>query len=179
MVITISILIAVCTYGFYYFKYKAGGISLTRFIVEMGNYSSSERGMFMTDRFELIIVPMAITFLAFILLSFIFGIVYSHKLAGPIYRLEKSLIRIIEGDRDFEVRLRKKDQFKKFEILLNRLIKKLNEENAEIIKYSEDIHSLHKALEEIRAHKQMRVSELDNIILSLDKVSKKIKMNTL
>lgn len=179
MIFIINLLIAICLYGFYYFKYKAGGISLTRFIVEMGNYSRSEKGMFMTDRFELILIPMAITFLAFILLSFIFGIVYSHKLAGPIYRLEKSLIQIIEGERDFEVRLRKGDQFKKFEILFNKLIKKLNEENEEILKFSDEVQEVKKTLVTLRESKQMSASELDNIITSLDKIGKKLKMNVM
>ncbi len=177
MVFLISMLISASLYGFYYFKYKAGGISLTRFIVEMGNYSTSEKGMFMTDRFELILVPLAIVFLAFILLSFIFGIVYSHKLAGPIYRLEKSLIQIIEGERDFEVRLRKGDQFQKFEILLNKLIKKLNEENAEVLEYGDEIDDVRKQLKQLKESKHMKMSELEKIIFSLDKIGKKLKMN--
>ncbi len=177
MVFLISLLIAVSLYGFYYFKYKAGGISLTRFIVEMGNYSTSEKGMFMTDRFELILVPLAIVFLAFILLSFIFGIIYSHKLAGPIYRLEKSLIQIIEGERDFEVRLRKGDQFQKFEILLNKLIKKLNEENSEVLDYGQEVEAVKAQLEELKQSKHMKIAELEKIIFSLDKISKKLKMN--
>jgi len=177
MIFAINLVIAVCLYGFYYFKYKAGGISLTRFIVEMGNYADNEKGMYMTDRFELILVPMAVTFLAFILLSFIFGIVYSHKLAGPVYRLEKSLIQIIEGERDFEVRLRKGDQFQKFEILLNKLIKKLNDEGAEIIKFSDEIIHVKDSLSLLKEEKHMRASELETIIVALDKIAKKLRMN--
>ncbi len=177
MIFLISIVIAVCLYGFYYFKYKAGGISLTRFIVEMGNYADNEKGMFMTDRFELILVPLAVAFLAFILLSFVFGLVYSHKLAGPVYRLEKSLIQIIEGERDFEVRLRKGDQFQKFEILLNKLIKKLNDESADITKFSEEIIQVKESLNQLKEEKHMRASELEGIILSLDKIGKKLRMN--
>lgn len=177
MIFLISIVIAVCLYGFYYFKYKAGGISLTRFIVEMGNYADNEKGMFMTDRFELILVPLAVAFLAFILLSFVFGLVYSHKLAGPVYRLEKSLIQIIEGERDFEVRLRKGDQFQKFEILLNKLIKKLNDESADITKFSEEIIQVKESLNLLKEEKHMRASELEGIILSLDKIGKKLRMN--
>jgi methyl-accepting chemotaxis protein len=166
-------------YGFYYFKYKAGGISLTRFIVEMGNYSTSSRGMYMTDRFELIIIPMAITFLAFILLSFIFGIVYSHKLAGPVYRLEKSLIQIIEGERDFEVRLRKGDQFKKFEILLNKLLKKLGDETSEINEFSREIMGVYDELIKLKESKHMSTAHLEKVIDSLEIVSKKLKMYTM
>ena len=177
MIFLISIVIAVCLYGFYYFKSKAGGISLTRFIVEMGNYADNEKGMFMTDRFELILVPLAVAFLAFILLSFVFGLVYSHKLAGPVYRLEKSLIQIIEGERDFEVRLRKGDQFQKFEILLNKLIKKLNDESADITKFSEEIIQVKESLNQLKEEKHMRASELEGIILSLDKIGKKLRMN--
>ena len=179
MVFVVTLLIAISLYGYYYFKFKAGGISLSRFIIETGNFSTSSRGMYMTDRFELILIPMAITFLAFILLSFIFGIVYSHKLAGPIYRLEKSLIQIIEGERDFEVRLRKGDQFKKFEILLNKLLKKLGDETGEINQFSDEIKEVYDDLLKLKESKHMSIAHLEKITAALEIVSKKLKMYTM
>lgn len=49
--------------------------------------------------------------LALIILATIFVVLFiSHKIAGPLYRFEKELKRISEGDLSQEIRLRKKDQ---------------------------------------------------------------------
>jgi len=50
------------------------------------------------------------------------GMFYSHKLAGPIYRIEKSILALINGARNFKVKLRKGDEFNKLADTINRLV---------------------------------------------------------
>ncbi len=74
------------------------------------------------DRFDLILWPLVTNTLIFILITIVFGIFYSHRLAGPIYRINISLERIITGDLDFQVRLRRTDAFQHIGERLNALL---------------------------------------------------------
>ena len=59
--------------------------------------------------------------LGFVLvLSFIGTILFSHRVAGPIFRLEKAVADFVRGDFK-KIRLRKSDEFKEIEDSVNRL----------------------------------------------------------
>lgn len=61
-------------------------------------------------------------------ISVLFGVYLiwlSHRIAGPAFRLEKSVQRIVAGDYDFAIQLRKKDYLKHVADDLNELIAKL------------------------------------------------------
>jgi signal transduction histidine kinase len=51
-----------------------------------------------------------------------FSIVFSHRIAGPIYRLENTLDRLIRGEDVETLRLRKGDALKEFAEKINSLI---------------------------------------------------------
>ena len=51
-----------------------------------------------------------------------FSIVFSHRIAGPIYRLEKTLDRLISGEDVETIRLRKSDALKELVEKVNSLI---------------------------------------------------------
>jgi len=51
-----------------------------------------------------------------------FSIVFSHRIAGPIYHLEKSLDRLIRGDDVETIRLRKSDALKELAEKINSLV---------------------------------------------------------
>ena len=55
--------------------------------------------------------------------TFFFGIVISHRMAGPVYRIRKMLDKMAQGDLSEQVRLRKKDDFNALAESLNGLIK--------------------------------------------------------
>jgi len=63
--------------------------------------------------------------LGFVLvLSFIGTILFSHRVAGPIYRLERAVEDFVRGD--FKtIRLRKSDEFKEIEVSVNKLARYL------------------------------------------------------
>jgi signal transduction histidine kinase len=75
-----------------------------------------------TDRFLLALPVVGLIAGIFLILSLLFGILYSHRLAGPIYRIEKTILQLINGARNFKVKLRKRDEFKKLAETLNKLI---------------------------------------------------------
>ncbi|WDP91871.1 MAG: methyl-accepting chemotaxis protein [Desulfobacter sp.] len=45
----------------------------------------------------------------------------SHKIAGPIYRFEKDILRIAQGDLKYRIRIRKGDQFQELAVSLNHM----------------------------------------------------------
>jgi signal transduction histidine kinase len=51
-----------------------------------------------------------------------FSIVFSHRIAGPIYRLEKTLDRLINGEDVETIRLRKSDALKELVEKINSLV---------------------------------------------------------
>ena len=57
-----------------------------------------------------------------LLLIWIIALELSHRIAGPIYRLEKELDERISGAKQGPVKLRKKDEFKLLVDKLNKLI---------------------------------------------------------
>lgn len=119
--------------------YDESGQSLLHIAVANGNYKivsallKKKNPFIPTDRFLSALPVVALIAIIFLVLSFLFGIIYSHKLAGPIYRIEKSVLQLINGSRDFKIKLRKGDEFQKLAETINRLIEYLNE-NSKILK---------------------------------------------
>lgn len=66
----------------------------------------------------------------FILVALLAGlqaVLSSHRLVGPMYRFEKMVQEIISGNYGMRIKIRKKDEFKEMEGLLNRLAATLEE----------------------------------------------------
>ncbi len=57
-----------------------------------------------------------------LILLFISAILVSHRLAGPIYRLEKDLDRIAEGDYSVRIHFRKKDKLDPLAEKINKVL---------------------------------------------------------
>lgn len=56
---------------------------------------------------------------------FVWAVVISHRFAGPMYRLERDLEKIAQGDHTLRVRFRKKDQLDGLAEKLNKVLDKL------------------------------------------------------
>ncbi len=69
-----------------------------------------------------IIIAIAIPII--ILLLWLVALELSHRIAGPLYRLEKELDAIIAGTRQGPIRLRKKDELHSLVSRINKLISK-------------------------------------------------------
>jgi methyl-accepting chemotaxis protein len=61
----------------------------------------------------------------FIIAVFCFyGLLFSHRIAGPIFNLKRSIDRLIQGDQNVVIRYRKNDYFQDLCIKMNELIEK-------------------------------------------------------
>ena len=74
-----------------------------------------------------------------VIIIFIVSIMYSHQIAGPAYKLEKSIQRIASGDLTFEVTLRKNDNLKELAAAINGMLSKFRNTLASARTLSDDI----------------------------------------
>ncbi|MBW1741582.1 MAG: methyl-accepting chemotaxis protein [Deltaproteobacteria bacterium] len=61
---------------------------------------------------ELLWPVLSISLLATLVVIFVFGVVISHRMAGPVYSMRRALAEMARGDLSRQVHLRKKDAFK-------------------------------------------------------------------
>lgn len=64
-----------------------------------------------TKMFYIVIFPLLWMCIAIIIIVSVYSLFFSHRMAGPIYRLRVSLDRMIAGDFDFKIKVRKNDFF--------------------------------------------------------------------
>ncbi len=64
-----------------------------------------------TKMFYVVILPLLWMCIAILVIISIYSLFFSHRMAGPIYRLRVSLDRMIAGDFDFKIRVRQNDFF--------------------------------------------------------------------
>lgn len=60
------------------------------------------------------------------ILILFWGLLISHRIAGPVYRIEKELQRIADGDFSIRIRLRKKDELVSLAEGINKLLDKIH-----------------------------------------------------
>lgn len=56
-----------------------------------------------------------------LIVNFIFGMIMSHRMAGPVYRIKKKINKMAEGDFRGELKLREKDDFQSLAERINNL----------------------------------------------------------
>jgi nitrogen fixation/metabolism regulation signal transduction histidine kinase len=92
---------------------------------------------------------------AALLLVFLTGfqaIVASHRVAGPLYRLRRALETLTAGDFSMRIRLRRFDQFREFEGLVNSLADKLEADRKVLRSKAQELEaSLANPGEQVRA----------------------------
>ncbi|MBN1523553.1 MAG: hypothetical protein JW904_03615 [Spirochaetales bacterium] len=74
-------------------------------------------------RYELVLPPVIINNLLLMVIIIIVGIFYSHRIAGPIYRIEEDIKRVLDGEKNVSIKLRKNDKLKSLADQINKLIK--------------------------------------------------------
>lgn len=93
----------------------------------------------------------------------------SHKIAGPAYRFEKVVAAIADGDLNFDVRLRSKDQLQPIAKALNEMLKKWK---LQISKIRDKISELTDCIDKIKGSKD---EELKTQIAELSKITDELK----
>jgi methyl-accepting chemotaxis protein len=99
-------------------------------------------------------------------------LVFSHKLAGPLYRFRKIMQSLEEGDFSADFKLRKLDQLQELANVFNRMILKIR---TELNVLKEDFNALKSKLDsisgnEVVEHKRLCFSELKQITDHLNKI---------
>lgn len=74
-------------------------------------------------------IYLAISLPIVFIVIFVYGVLISHRLAGPIFRLEKDLDRIIAGDHSVRIRFRQQDSLDSLAARINRVLDKLPQSN--------------------------------------------------
>ncbi|MCP4022445.1 MAG: methyl-accepting chemotaxis protein [Desulfobacteraceae bacterium] len=85
----------------------------------------------------------------------------SHKIAGPMYRFEKDIKRVTNGDLKTRIHIRRGDQFLELATVLNGMIKNLNQE-VSAIKHDVDTLACHTDLQEEFQKDVVRLKEKIN-----------------
>ncbi|TFG63239.1 MAG: hypothetical protein E4H36_06120 [Spirochaetales bacterium] len=76
-------------------------------------------------RMHLVVPPILVNnLLLMIVVSFI-GLRYSHRLAGPAFRMMTDIQRVLDGEEKVRIHLREKDKFQELAVKINDLIAKL------------------------------------------------------
>ena len=89
------------------------------------------------------------------------SVIYSHQTAGPAFKLEKSIKRIIEGDLTFQVSLRRNDNLKELAAALNELLDKFRTTLSKTKSLTEDINN---KLGSVKDDKSKNMTRNPNII---------------
>jgi methyl-accepting chemotaxis protein len=119
--------------GYYWIRYMAGDNVFKEFIEissqvtkvdENGNtYTESVKSPpIVGGRLILVLPPILINNLVIMIIISVLGIYYSHRIAGPAYRMQKDIDRVLAGDKGVRIRLRKGDKLKELASKLNGLI---------------------------------------------------------
>ena len=82
--------------------------------------------IFGVKRWEIIVPPILINNLLILIVIAVIGIFYSHRLIGPIYRMNLDIQRALDGERGVRINLRRGDRFKDLATRVNELIDALD-----------------------------------------------------
>ena len=93
--------------AYYMFRYSSTDLSFRFFYVS----GVTGTGLQETTLLHLIIPVMAVSVLLTTVFTLALGLVYSHRIAGPIYNLKKALREVRRGNLQRRVRFRTKDEF--------------------------------------------------------------------
>ncbi len=77
--------------------------------------------------FEIIYPIIIVASIMITIFTIIYGLIYSHKISGPIYRVKRTIESLTKGIFNFKIQFRKKDKFQDLSGYLNELINYLNE----------------------------------------------------
>lgn len=79
-------------------------------------------------RMHLVVPPILINNLLLMVVVSIFGVRYSHRLAGPAYRMMSDIRRVLDGEKDVRIHLRDRDKLRELADRINELIDRFEEE---------------------------------------------------
>ncbi|MBF0547136.1 MAG: methyl-accepting chemotaxis protein [Candidatus Riflebacteria bacterium] len=114
----------------------------TKATINEGQTAETMMKLFIVDLWPRLLLLILVN----VIIIFIVSIMYSHQIAGPAYKLEKSINRIAGGDLTFEIHLRKNDNLKELATAVNTMLAKFRETIASAKTLSDDISEKLKVL---------------------------------
>ncbi len=96
-----------------------------RTLVAMAPMTDDVRNQLVRELSQIIIV-LSISAVAFLGFAFLFGIVFSHRTAGPMYRLKKTFQEVAEGNLESRIQLRPGDDFHDVADAFNQMMDKVS-----------------------------------------------------
>ncbi|MBN1698214.1 MAG: hypothetical protein JW881_11930 [Spirochaetales bacterium] len=140
--IGISLIIFTVGVGlFYWFSYIAGENIFSEFIIVYrqidavdndGNHILDEYGdpvkttepLPPVNRIQIVLPAVLFNNIIIMIIISVLGIFYSHKIAGPVYRIDMEISKVLAGEKGIRIRLRRKDKLQSLAEKINKLIEK-------------------------------------------------------
>ncbi|MBN2509853.1 MAG: hypothetical protein JXB03_06235 [Spirochaetales bacterium] len=88
-------------------------------VMQQVSSTKTEAGV---KRWELVLPPIIINNLIIILVISVLGLRYSHRIAGPAYRMKEDIKRVLDDGESMQIQLRKNDKLQELVGEVNRLI---------------------------------------------------------
>ncbi len=162
--IWITLFIALIVFGtvFYFYSDITIGDSYRQFHIKAKNF------------LDFLLPVVLLGFGVSLVLGFIGALFFPHSIAGPIYRIERELIEIGEGDLSKKLKLRKKDSCKNLAENVNKMVDELRDKIKKIGDYSDKIASLVDTPEAARSSKV--IEDIRNTTEALKKAINEFKL---
>lgn len=93
--------------AFYYLRYSQGSLAMKFFYVT----GEAGSGLQETTLFALVLPCLIVSAALSAVVTLMLGLLYSHRIAGPLYHLKRVLHEVREGRLNQELRFRKGDEF--------------------------------------------------------------------
>ncbi|MFP4363027.1 MAG: hypothetical protein ACLFR1_04090 [Spirochaetia bacterium] len=78
-------------------------------------------------RWELVLPPIIVNNVVIMVIITIMGLFYSHRIAGPAYRMSQDIQRVLNGEQGVRIKLRKHDKLKELADRVNELLEYVDE----------------------------------------------------
>lgn len=110
-------------------------------------------------------------------LIFILGLLFSHRIAGPVYRISKTLEEIIKGNLGLKIKLREGDELVDLADMINRLTESFNNtvvmDKDVAIKIEKDLEEIKKLL----AGQPCDCAKIGSLVNSIHAKSKELSLS--
>jgi hypothetical protein len=117
-----------------------------------------------TKMFFLVINPLILMFLVIVVIISVYSLFFSHRMAGPVYRMRVSLDRMLAGDFDFKIRCRKNDFFINIIDKMEQLRVKVKNNEISAVAPKEKLLELKKLIDS-KASYDVILKKLDDILI--------------
>ncbi|MCL6584012.1 MAG: methyl-accepting chemotaxis protein [bacterium] len=158
----------------------SGGLLYKRTSVDLGNSYSEAHSKLKTTG-ELILPNVLIGNIVAIIIigvaTVALTVIISHRVAGPLYRFEKTTEQIAQGDLTIVTRLRQYDQVKSLADALSRMTMELREKILDIRKKSEELPLLLDEMKALSQKKTVSSEELTSIMNRLSRISSSLQQS--